>query len=201
MERIQEALSALDISGTCAFVSLDTEGTARSGGLREIAAVNLADHDCFFVDTVTPIGLATSTSLASSDAARTWAHVGPRFWKWAAEQGDVVVFVGHNIRAHDRPLLLRETAAHCPDEAEHFSKFFFVDTLDVIRKAIPIDELRDRRQESVYTFLFGGAPPRKHAALADARANAAIASHPRLKALVRDEGMRAKWSGSAKKRV
>lgn len=61
------------------FVSLDTEGIARTG-LREVAAVVIGDEDTYFFDTVTPTSKAKE-GLAPQDARRTWAHVGPRFWK------------------------------------------------------------------------------------------------------------------------
>ena len=95
------------------FVALDTEGTGRTG-LREVAAVVVGDEDTYFFDTVTPA--AKSEGLAPQDARRTWAHVGPRFWRWLSQLGDEVVVLAHNGAAHDAPLLNRETLLQCPDD-------------------------------------------------------------------------------------
>lgn len=178
---------------TITYLSIDTEGVARTG-LRQVAAVDIDNHDAFFFDTVTPV--LKTQNLAPSDASRTWSHVGRRFWEWVGTRGDVVVLVGHNIRAHDMPLLSRESAIACPDAFEKIKKrLFIVDTLDATRTIFPITELRDRRQAAVYAHLFGAEPLQKHTALGDARANAAIATHERVVHFVRD---RTNWTAALK---
>lgn len=182
---LSEAIRKLNLGEPhVAYVSIDTEGTSRTG-LKQVAAVLLDDPDTFFFDTVTR---GDTSGLAPSDARRTWAHVGPRFWKWLSNQGDKVVIVGHNVRAHDMPLLTKETKAACPQALEGIKgKFFVCDTLEATRKLVPMEELRDRRQHSVYRHLFGGEPLQRHTALGDARANAAIATHERFEAYVKKE--------------
>lgn len=183
-----------------ALISVDTEGNSRNG-LREIAAVVIDDPDMFFFDTVTPVS-ASEMKLAPSDAIRTWTRIGPKFWEWVGERADKIVLVGHNIRAHDAPLLVKETARACQSDFVKIAhRVFICDTLAATRAMIPFEELRYRTQASVYTFLFGGKPLKMHTAMHDARSNAAIAKHERIAAFVNDEKNWTPLSGTKSKRA
>lgn len=174
------------------FVSLDTEGTSRTG-LREVAAVVIGDEDTYFFDTVTPT-LKAKEGLAPQDARRTWAHVGARFWKWLSELGDEIVVFAHNGIAHDAPLMNNETMLQCPEALVSLrGRLWLVDTLHLVRHEIPFEELRDRQQGAVYKHLFGADPMRRHTALGDARALVAIVEHPRLQPRARAQDVRKQW--------
>jgi len=153
------------------LVSFDTEGTARSGGIREIAACCVERPSDTFADIVTT--LSNATGLSASDADRTWARVGPRFFAWLSKMADdsrPIVLVAHNAK-HDAALLRRETIEQCPQCVDHTLRI--ADTLAGTRAKLP--ELKRRDQSSVYKHLFGAAPAKAHTALADAIANASIA--------------------------
>jgi hypothetical protein len=178
-EPLEEALSALRIADRQWLIAFDTEGTSRTGGIREIGAVCIDDDDATFFDTVTQRGKAEG--LSAADAARTWARVGPRFWAWVASctpEGFEPVLVGHNCGSHDVPLLRSDGAHHGVRPPRRVR---WADTLEAVRVALP--ELKRRDQRSVYAHLFGSEPPRhsSHTALADARACAAIARDARVR--------------------
>ena len=171
-KRLGIALSnlSLDDAPQPYLVSFDTEGTARSGGIREIAACCVEHPSETFSDIVTPV--SKGEGLSESDAARMWAQVGPRFYAWLAARSDrPIVLVAHNAK-HDVALLRRETLAACPQCVN--PKIRFADTLAATRAALP--DLKRRDQASVYKHLFGAAPAKTHTALADAIANASIAN-------------------------
>lgn len=162
------------------FLVLDTEGNARTG-LRQVALVDLDSATNYFSDTVSD----------DDGPQRGWDGVGARFWAFVGAQGACVVLVGHNITAHDWPLLMRETSARCADAFEAVrDRVSIVDTLDIVRALVPFEELRDRRQGAVYTHLFHANPKNPHVALGDARALARIARHERFQDAVRADTFR-----------
>lgn len=167
---ITSALEKLAISEAPPFfISFDTEGTARSGGIREIAACCVEKPAETFSDIVTPV--SKTDGLSESDAARTWAQVGPRFYEWLKSRSDrPIVLVAHNAK-HDVALLRRETLASCPQCVD--PELRFADTLAATRAMLP--DVKRRDQASVYQHLFGSAPAKSHTALSDAIANASIA--------------------------
>ena len=166
---IADALEKLALNDPPFLVSFDTEGTTRSGGIREIAACCVDRPSDTFSDIVTPRSKAEG--LSESDAARTWSQVGPRFYEWLASRSDrPIVLVAHNAK-HDVALLRRETLESCPQCVD--PKIRFADTLAATRAMLP--EAKRRDQASVYQHLFGSAPAKSHTALADAIANASVA--------------------------
>jgi DNA polymerase III epsilon subunit-like protein len=176
MDELATALRGLGVrDGARPFiVAFDTEGSSRSGGIREIGAAAVEDDGVTFCEIVTQ--RAKAEGLAPADAARTWSAVGPRFAAWlarAAPPGRPVLLVGHNVTRHDLPLLRAETAACCPEVS--WAGVSWADTLEATRAQLP--ELARRDLASVYKHLFGAEPPRhcSHTALADARATAAVA--------------------------
>lgn len=183
-----------------ALISVDTEGNSRNG-LREIAAVVIDDPDVYFYDSVTPVSVS-EMKLAPSDALRTWSYIGPKFWEWVGERADKIVLVGHNIRAHDAPLILKETARACQSDFDKIAhRVFICDTLAATRETIPFEELRYRTQAAVYTFLYAGKPVKMHTAMSDARTNVAIAKHERIAAFVNDGKNWTPLSGTRPKRA
>lgn len=190
-EDVAARLSTLALGRpTVAFVSIDTEGVRRSGGIRQVGAVDVDDPDAYFFDTVTPRGrlALAAPGLAPLDAARTWHRVGRAFWAWIGARADTVVLVGHCAHSHDVPLLRYESELDCLASFRDVApRVFVVDTLDAARHAASLRDLRDRTQPSVYRALFGGECLQKHTALGDARSNAAIADHPDVRAFIRNE--------------
>lgn len=187
---LEVAVSRLSLGcdSTVAFVNIDTEGLSHSGGIREVAGVNSDDPDAFFFDVVTQKPTADAGGLALSDAERTWARVGPDFWRWVGARADTVVLVGHNVLKHDMKLLLDETARVCPSAVDELrTRVFFVDTLDAVLADASFSGLANHRQTTIYKHLFGSAPPHAHTALSDARSNSAIGAHPRIAPFVRDK--------------
>lgn len=184
MDKVLKSLEKLSIVNRV-FIAIDTEGTARSGGIREIGAVFIGSDDVTFCDTVTQAG--KTEGLSPADAARTWAVVGPRFVDWVQKNsppGATIHLVGHNIIPHDRPILLADTRALCPEHLGFFEDAKYLDTLSAVYQVLP--ELEKRDLSSVYKHLFGGEPPRhsQHTALADARATAAVAGDGRIFAYI-----------------
>lgn len=180
MDGLEDALRHLRVSHST-VVAIDTEGTTRTGGIREIAAVVLGSDDgAAFYDIVTR---SESGSAAPLDARRTWATVGARFWAWIASvapadgSGDVIC-VMHNGKRHDVPLIERDTRLHCPEALPQSLRLRVVDSLDLVRKHLV--HLKKRDQASVYEALFGAPPAKSHTALADARALASILLHESL---------------------
>lgn len=187
---LEDAVSRLTLScdSTVAFVNIDTEGLSHTGGIREVAGVDADDPDTFFFDVVTQRPTADAGGLALSDAERTWARVGPDFWRWVGARADTVVLVGHNVLKHDMKLLLDETARVCPSAVDELKRrVFFVDTLDAVLANTSFSNLMNYKQGTIYKHLFGSAPPHAHTALSDARSNSAIAAHPRIAPFVRDK--------------
>jgi hypothetical protein len=178
MESLVEALSAVTLKqSSYYFIAFDTEGTKRSGGIREIGAVAVDDDAQTFFDVVTQRG--RTEGLAARDAARTWDSVAPRFAAWVravTPKGRLPVLVGHNVARHDIPLIRGEECA--PGLWEGLS---WVDTLPAVRAGLPA--LHKRDQSSVYKHLYGAEPAKHatHTALADARAAASIAAHPDIR--------------------
>jgi DNA polymerase III epsilon subunit-like protein len=182
MDALVQALSAVALGAPAEpyFIAVDTEGTTRTGGIRELGAVAVEDDALTFFDTVTQRG--KGEGLSPKDAARTWAVVGPRFLAWVREvtpAGRQAVLVGHNGACHDFPLLRADSALACP-EAD-WSGLGCADTLAAVRSALP--ELKKRDLSSAYAHLYGSPPPKHctHTALADARAVAALAADPRVR--------------------
>ena len=182
VDSLSAALARATLGPRLYLICFDTEGTARSGGIREIGAVALDDDAATFYDVVTQPSRAKG--LSAEDAARTWGVVGPRFFAWVrtvTPEGHTAVLVGHNAGCHDVPLLRSETRNHCPTETERVEELRWADTLPAVRACLP--ELKRRDQASVYSSLFGREPAStsRHTALADARANAAIARTPEIR--------------------
>lgn len=179
MDGLEDALRHLRVSQST-VVAIDTEGTTRTGGIREIAAVVLGSDDgAAFYEIVT----RQSQNAAPLDARRTWATVGVRFWAWLASvapAGDVVC-VMHNGACHDVPLIERDTRLHCPaapTSAFGTPRLRVVDSLELVRKHLV--DVKKRDLASVYEALFGAPPAKRHTALADARALASILLHERV---------------------
>ena len=159
------------------MVALDLEGASHRGGIREVGAVVVGGDDgATFCDVVTQRG--RDIGLAPRDAARTWASVGPRFWRWLEDvsEGKAVLLVGHNFCKFDLQLLREDTKLHCPEwPKKHVA---WADTLEASRSVFP--NLKRRDLHSVYLYVYGGVPDPAgaHTALADARACAALCDHP-----------------------
>ena len=182
MDGLEEALRHLRVSHNT-VVAVDTEGTTRTGGIREIAAVVLGSDDgATFYDIVTR---SDGKGVSPLDARRTWATVGARFWAWLAAvapaDGDVIC-VMHNGKRHDMPLIERDTRLHCPLAPSQVLRLRVVDSLDLVRKHLV--HLKKRDQASVYEALFGSPPAKSHTALADARTLASILLHESLYARI-----------------
>lgn len=183
VETLTRALRGISLSPKPFLIAVDTEGSSRSGGIREIGAAAVDADDVTFYETVTQRN--KGEGLAPRDAARTWAVVGPRFVAWVRSvtpAGRTALLVGHNIARADIPLIRADSAAACPDLS--WAGILWADTLPAVRSALP--ELKKRDQTSVYAALFGAPPPKHctHTALADARAAASVAAHPAIRAAI-----------------
>lgn len=178
-EALAAALTRVSLAPAYYVIAFDTEGAARSGGIREIAAVPVEDDaEQPFAEVVTQRG--GGDGLSPEDAARTWAVVGPRFWAWVLRvtpPGRTPLLVAHNAARHDVPLLLSDTRAVGGTIP---AGLCWADTLPAARGALPA--LTRHPLAVVYASLFGGTPPAHaaHSALGDARSLACIARDARV---------------------
>lgn len=168
--------------------SIDTEGGRLESGvsnLAEIAAVSHGDPSSYFIDTVVPAGRMGTVSPQC--AMQTSDHVLSNFWGFLRREASVnvlggdqvrILLVGHNVLAADIRLI-----GKLPYDLK--GRVFHVDTLTIVRgQTSPLDasatDKRRNAQAKVYKRLFGDNPVRMHGALADARANLAIAKHEKF---------------------
>jgi DNA polymerase III epsilon subunit-like protein len=184
------------------YVIFDLETTGRSrytSEIIELAAIILdssgiqVEDGSFvqFIKPTTPIPsyITTITSISNQDVkdAKGFAKVGESFIQFMtthAEESETavehIVFVGHNSRAFDVPILIRQLDDYqLTNMLIGNARFGWgLDTMKIAREAIKVDTSigvpTNFQLPILYQFVVGSPPATSHRALADVQATAAI---------------------------